>query len=193
MNIDHLFLRAIYKFLDSNHQKTIQWEDVVKSCFEMFPETFSFEKYKNWPDTWKIHNCMWRCRNQRQWITGDARTGISLTEMGKTIGSIKLEDKKYKDIQERKESGPNIKADLKLINYIRESNLFKIYLKNPITFYPTESEIRGILKATMETDDKTLLRNLEYLKKVIKDYGKDDLIGFCEKLTMRLKEIIGDE
>ena len=39
MNIDRLFLRAIYKFLEDNNQKTIQWEDVVKSCFEMFPET----------------------------------------------------------------------------------------------------------------------------------------------------------
>ncbi len=85
MNIDRLFLRAIYKVLEGNNQKTVQWEEIVRSCFEIFPETFSFEKYTEWPDTWKIHNCMWRCRNQRHWIVGDAKIGISLTENGKIV------------------------------------------------------------------------------------------------------------
>jgi hypothetical protein len=190
MNIDRLFLRAIYVFLEKNEQRTIQWEDVVKSCFELFPETFSFEKYNEWPDTWKIHNCMWRCRNQRQWIMGDAKVGISLTEIGKTIGSVKLEDKSFKDVAERK---VGIGTDPRLLNYIKESSLFKQYLNDPKNFFPGESEIRGILKATMETDEKTLNRNLEYLKKVIKDYGKTELISFGECLHIKLKELLSNE
>ena len=194
MNIDQLFLRAIYLFLEKNNKKTIQWEDVVKSCFESFPETFSFEKYTEWPDTWKIHNCMWRCRNQRQWIMGDAKVRISLTEIGKTMGAMPIEKRtnslEHKKMQERK---VGIGTDPRLLNYIKESNLFKSYSKNPMNFFPTESEIRGILKSTMETDEKTLLRNLEYLKKVIKDYGKTELIAFTDCLSIRLKELMDNE
>jgi len=193
MNIDRLFLRAIYKFLDESDQKTIQWEDVVKSCFEMFPETFGFEKYTEWPDTWKIHNCMWRCRNQRHWIIGDARTGISLTEIGRTMGSVKIENKIYDDVKERKEKGHNIKADSKLINYIREHPLYKKYLKNPKEFILSESELRNILKSTMETNYKTLSRNLDYLTKIIKDYGKDEFMDFSKKLKEKLEEIKENE
>lgn len=189
MNIDRLFLRSIYKFLDENSQKTIQWEDVVKSCFEMFPETFGFEKYTEWPDTWKIHNCMWRCRNQRYWITGDARTGISLTEIGRTIGSVKIENKIYDDIKERKTEGHNIKVDSKLLNYIQKHNLYKRYLSNPNIFSLSESELRNILKSTMETDYKTLSRNLGYLSKVIKEYGREELTNFANKLKEKLEEV----
>jgi len=186
MNIDQLFLRAIYKFLEDNGQKIIQWEDVVKSCFEMFPETFSFEKYKEWPDTWKIHNCMWRCRNQRQWINGDAKVGISLTQIGKTMGSVKIENKRYKDIQERK-IGPGM--DPKMIKFVKESLLYKKYKKEKGLFSPSESEIRSLLKTTMETDFKTLKRNMEYLKKAIKDYQENDLIDFTEMIDKKIKEL----
>jgi hypothetical protein len=193
MNIDRLFLRAIYKFLEDNDQKTVQWEDVVKSCYEIFPETFSFEKYTEWPDTWKIHNCMWRCRNQRYWILGDARTGISLTEIGKSMGSVKIEDKVYDDVKERKTKGHNIKADPKLLNYILEHSLYKKYLRNPRSFTLSESELRNILKSTMETDYKILSKNLDYLIKIINDYGKDELIGFSKKLKEELGDIKEDE
>lgn len=190
MNIDQLFLRAIYKSLEDNHQKTIQWEDVVKSCFEMFPETFSFEKYKDWPDTWKIHNCMWRCRNQRQWINGDAKIGISLTEIGKTMGSIKVENKmqseEFKGIRERK-IGTGM--DPRLIKFIKESLLYNKYKKNKDIFNPSESEIRSLLKTTMETDFKTLKKNIEYLKKVIEDYQENDLTEFVDILDKKIKEL----
>ncbi len=186
MNIDRLFLRAICKFLDENNQKTIQWEDVVKSCFEMFPEEFSFEKYKEWPDTFKIHTCFWRCRNQRQWIVGDRRVGISLTEIGKTIGSVKLENKIYKDIQERK-IGPGL--DPRLIKFVKEDPLYKRYLKERDKFAPSEPEIRSLLKTTMETDYKTLKRNMEYLKKVIKGYQEEDLTDFSEKINKKINEL----
>jgi len=190
MNIDQLFLRAIYKFLEDNSQKIIQWEDVVKSCFEMFPETFSFEKYKEWPDTWKIHNCMWRCRNQRQWINGDAKVGISLTQIGKTMGSVKIENKRHKDIQDRK-IGPGM--DPKMIKFVKESSLYKKYQKEKRLFSPSESEIRSLLKTTMETDFKTLKRNMDYLKKVIKDYQENDLIDFTEIINKKIKELEEDE
>jgi hypothetical protein len=136
---------------------------------------------------------MWRCRNQRHWIVGDARTGISLTEIGKSIGSAKIENKVYDDVKERKTKGHNIKADSKLLNYIKENPLYKKYLKSPNNFVPSESELRNILKSTMETDHKTLSRNLDYLIKIIKDYGKEELIDFSKKLKEKLGDVEENE
>ncbi|MBI4116373.1 hypothetical protein HY449_01375 [Candidatus Pacearchaeota archaeon] len=190
MNIDRLFLRAIYKFLEDNNQRTIQWEDVVKSCFEIFPETFSFEKYTQWPDSGKIHFCVRRCRDQHNWLVGSVRTGFTLTEIGKTMGSVKIENKFYTDIEKRKKGSG---TDSKLLNYIGEHPLYKRYLKNPKSFTLSESELRDILKSTMETDYKTLSRNLDYLIKIIQDYGKEELIDFSKKIKEKLGEIKEDE
>ncbi|MEK6898311.1 MAG: hypothetical protein AABX28_03065 [Nanoarchaeota archaeon] len=190
MNIDRLFLRAIYKFLEDNKQRTIQWEDVVKSSFEMFPEVFGFEKYKEWPDSGKIHFCVRRCRDQRHWLLGDIKTGFTLTDIGKTFGSVKVENKTYVDIEKRKRGSG---LDPKLLNYVKESLLYRRYLKNPVNFIISESELRNILKSTMETDYRTLFRNLDYLMKVIKDYGKEELIDFSKKLKEKVEEIKEDE
>ena len=193
MNIDRLFLRSLYRFIEDNNQKTIQWVDVVFACFDLFPETFGLDKYTDWPDSWKIHNCMWRCRNQRCWIDGDARKGFSLTEMGRTMGSLKIENKIYDDVKERKTKGHGIKVDSKLLNYIQTHSLYKRYQSNPNLFSLSESELRNILKSTMETNYKTLLRNLDYLRKVINEYGREELTNFAKKLKEELEEIEPNE
>jgi hypothetical protein len=45
----------------------------------------------------------------------------------------------------------------------------------------------------METDYKTLSRNLDYLIKIIQDYGKEELIDFSKRLKEQLGDIKEDE
>jgi len=126
MNIDRLALRSIYLFLEEKNQKIISWKDVVKSCFKFFPEEFRFEE-ENWPDTEKIHNCIrWRCINDRHWVRGDTKTGFFLTEMGRSMGAINLENKKYEDVNKRKIEST---LDGKLIKFVKENLLYKRYQK----------------------------------------------------------------
>ena len=90
MNLDRLFLMCVDEVLKEN--KIAQWEEIIKKCFEKFHDEFSLVKYDKWPDTWKIHNCMWRCRNQRKWIDGNNKVGYFLTDFGKEV--IKSSSKK---------------------------------------------------------------------------------------------------
>lgn len=190
MNLDRLALRAIYLFLEENNKKIIPWKDVVKSCFRFFPDEFRFEE-ENWPDTEKIHNCIrWRCINDRHWVMGDTKTGFFLTEIGRSMGEVNLENKKYEDVTKRKTEST---LDGKLIKFVKENSLYKKYKKEKSFFRPSESEIRSLLKTTMETDIKTLERNMEYLKKVIKDYQENDLINFSEVIGKKVKELKEDE
>lgn len=190
MNIDRLALRSIYLWLNENNQKIIQWKDVVKSCFKFFPEEFRFEE-ENWPDTEKIHNCIrWRCINDRHWVIGDTKTGFSLTEIGKSLGSVDLENKKYEDVRERKAA---IVTDNKLIKYIKEHTLYKHYKLEKELFNPSESEVRNLLKTTMETDFHTLKRNLDYFNHVVKDSLDKEMILFAKVIDKKIKELEEDE
>jgi hypothetical protein len=45
----------------------------------------------------------------------------------------------------------------------------------------------------METDCKTLKRNVEYLKKVIREYREEDLIEFSEEISKKVNEIGAEE
>jgi len=57
---------------------------LIKECFTLFPETFSFPKYPQWPDSLKLDRQL-RTLRKRKLITGNPRTYFSLTKPGKKI------------------------------------------------------------------------------------------------------------
>jgi len=60
------------------------FERLIKECFTLFPETFSFPKYPQWPDSLKLDRQL-RTLRKRKLITGNPRTYFSLTKLGKKI------------------------------------------------------------------------------------------------------------
>ena len=60
------------------------FERLIKECFTLFPETFSFPKYPQWPDSLKLDRQL-RTLRKRKLITGNPRTYFSLTRPGKKI------------------------------------------------------------------------------------------------------------
>jgi len=75
-------LFAIYS-VTSNREKC-NFERLIKECFTLFPETFSFSKYPQWPDSLKLDRQL-RTLRKRKLITGDPKTSFSLTKLGKKI------------------------------------------------------------------------------------------------------------
>ena len=61
------------------------FERLIKECFTLFPEIFSFSKYPQWPDSLKLDRQL-RTLRKRKLITGDPKTSFSLTKLGKKIG-----------------------------------------------------------------------------------------------------------
>ena len=57
------------------------FERLVKECFTLSPEAFSFSKYPKWPDARKLDRSL-RTLRQRKLIKGDPKTFFSLTKSG---------------------------------------------------------------------------------------------------------------
>jgi len=77
-----LILFALYS-VASNKEKC-DFERLVKECFALSPETFSFSKYPQWPDSLKLDRQL-RTLRKRKLIKGDPKTAFSLTKLGKKI------------------------------------------------------------------------------------------------------------
>ena len=82
VSIFDLILFSIFS-LTSNREKC-DFERLIKECFTLFPETFSFSKYPQWPDSRKLDRPL-RTLRQRKLIKGDPKTFFSLTKAGQKI------------------------------------------------------------------------------------------------------------
>ena len=80
--ITDLILFGINSVIENKEKCT--FERLIKECFTLFPETFCFSKYPQWPDSLKLDRRL-RTLRKRKLITGDPKTSFSLTKLGKTI------------------------------------------------------------------------------------------------------------
>jgi len=48
----------------------VTFEHLVKECFDRFPESFSFYRYKNWPDSLKLDRPIRKLRRNYGYIKG---------------------------------------------------------------------------------------------------------------------------
>jgi len=82
VSITDLILFSINSITENKEKCT--FERLIKECFTLFPETFSFSKYPQWPDSLKLDRQL-RTLRKRKLITGDPKTYFSLTKLGKKI------------------------------------------------------------------------------------------------------------
>ena len=62
--------------------KKCSFEELVKECFSLFPESFSFSRTKKWPDSRKLDRPL-RILRKKKLIIGDPKTVFSLTKFGR--------------------------------------------------------------------------------------------------------------
>ena len=82
IRITDLILFGINSIIENREKCT--FERLIKECFILFPQTFSFLKYPRWPDSRKLDRPL-RFLRKRKLITGDPKTYFSLTRLGKKI------------------------------------------------------------------------------------------------------------
>jgi len=81
-SINNLILFSIYSVIENKEKCT--FERLVKECFTLFPKTFSFSKYSQWPDSRKLDRPL-RSLRRKGLILGGPKTAFSLTKSGKKI------------------------------------------------------------------------------------------------------------
>ncbi len=82
VRITDLILFSINSIIENKEKCT--FERLIKECFTLFPETFSFLKYPHWPDSLKLDRQL-RTLRKRKLIIGNPKTYFSLTKPGKKI------------------------------------------------------------------------------------------------------------
>jgi len=82
LGINELILLGIYSIVNNGGKFT--FEKLVKESFNLFPETFCFSQYPEWPDSRKLDRPL-RTLRKRKLITGNPKTHFSLTGLGKKM------------------------------------------------------------------------------------------------------------
>lgn len=80
-SIPELILFSMYSVVSRG--ESCDFERLVKECFTLFPKSFGFLEYPQWPDARKLDRPL-RDLRERKLIKGDPKTVFSLTKNGET-------------------------------------------------------------------------------------------------------------
>lgn len=78
--ITDLILISLYAL--ENSDKKITFERLLKECFNLFPQKFSFSKHPSWPDARKLDRPL-RALRKKKLILGNPKESFSLTKEGR--------------------------------------------------------------------------------------------------------------
>jgi len=86
---DRAVVYSVYFLENIGIEATFQRISVV--AFKLFPESFSFLEFPEYPDSRVIRNCLWHCvHKSKQWLIGSDKTHYNTTEKGKEVVKIFL-------------------------------------------------------------------------------------------------------
>ncbi len=86
---DRAVVYAVYLIENNNIEATFQRVSIA--LFKLFPESFSFSEFPEYPDSRSVRNCLWHCAHKsKEWLVGSDKTHYNTTEKGKEIVQIFL-------------------------------------------------------------------------------------------------------
>ena len=201
---------VIYSVYTLHKQGTgITSEDIIATCFALFPKRFSLRKYPQYPDS-GIVSRRWSDCKSRGYLRGNAARGFQITARGiKRAEKVeKLLGEPLKPVRVVKATSspkgkvekpavpameaavhPELKAHAKkYVRSIELSDAYKHYKKGaPIN----EFDFRSLLLCTMESPPTTLARNLNQFKEYVNIHDRKDLLAFLEFCEGRFSSLLG--
>jgi len=186
ISIHDLILLGIYLVIKKG--ETCTFERLVAECFNRFPKIFGFKRYPHWPDSLKFDRPL-RTLREKGLIVGTSTSEFNLTEFGKQKAiRIAKKLKKGRFTPEAKREGGIRSIDDRLIEYIKNSEYYRKFLRNPEELSISEPGFRELLRCTMETPLRVVKQNLEYLKKLSQSYNEPQIgsfLRYCEKIIFK--------
>ena len=86
---DRAVVYAIYLIESNNLEPTFQRICIVS--FKLFPESFSFPEFPEFPDSRTVRYCITHCTDKSKgWVIGSSKTTFNLTEEGREVSQIFL-------------------------------------------------------------------------------------------------------
>tara|TARA_Y100000310_G_scaffold344459_1_gene457338 strand:- start:4368 stop:5087 length:720 start_codon:yes stop_codon:yes gene_type:complete len=84
---DRAVVYAVHLLEINNIEATFQ--RICICAFKLFPESFAFVEFPEFPDSRIVRNCLWHCVHKaKEWLIGSDKTHYNTTEKGKDIVNI---------------------------------------------------------------------------------------------------------
>jgi hypothetical protein len=190
--LNDLVVYALYFLSESG--KEIVFEDVVATCFKLFPDRFHLRGYAEWPDSTVVNKRWLDCRGKGL-LQGSTAAGFSLTAKGLELAeriSAVLTGKRLLfakpgiekvGVEMRTRAGRFVKS-------LESSEAFESFSKDASVANISEFDFRDMLLCTMETSERTLLNNLEHFRECAALCERADLVEFLKKCQRKFGELL---
>lgn len=187
IQVNNLIIFGIYSIQSKDEKCT--FERLVAECFDLFPRSFGFSRYPQWPDSLKFDRPL-RTLREEGLIVGNSRGFFSLTKFGNKIAAdtTKLLTTGVKNkIQPLKMKRD---AEINFINSLKMNGLYQKFLINKNTFVINDMEVRNLLHCTLETPIRIVKQNLVYAEKLSNEFNEKLLCQFLDLCNQKLDKKI---
>ncbi len=177
------------RFLHDLQGSEITSEDVISTCFLLFPKRFGLRKYPHWPDS-AVVGRRWSELRAKGLILGSTVKGFKLTakgfrhaeRVGKLLGGAAKPTSRV-PAEVRTRAGRYVRA-------IESSDAYHLYKKSGKGAKIGEFDFRSLLLCTMESPSATLARNLEQFKEYARISNRKDLLDFLDFCGERFSNLL---
>lgn len=177
--LEKLIVYSILSVIRKKEECT--FERLVKESFTLFPESFKFYRYPQWPDSLKLDRPLRDLRKHR-YILGNPKTRYTLTKLGEKYAVIVEKELGNEKLLLEKPSVTVGRKEKKLLDYLKSSPEFQKYLLRGKDLNIEKQQIIKLSLSTMETSPKSVIKNLDYLKdlsKTAKENELESFLNFC--------------
>lgn len=176
---EKLILFAILSVARQKEECT--FERLVKECYILFPESFRFYRYPQWPDSLKLDHPL-RTLRKKRYILGNPQTRYTLTKLGERYAVIVEKELSNEQLLLEKPSVIIGRKEKKLLDHLKSTGEFQRFLLKGGNFNIDRTQIIRLSFSTMDTPAKSIIKNLEFLKELSKEAQEknlEDFINFC--------------
>ena len=175
LTLEKLILFSVISILRKKEECT--FERLVKECYTLFPESFKFYRYPQWPDSLKLDRPLRDLRKHR-YIVGNPKTRYTLTKLGEKYAVIVEKELGNEQLLLHKPTATVGRKEKKLLDNLKASQEFKMYLLRGVELNLEKPQIIRLSFSTMDTPPKSVVKNLESLKDLSRAAKEKELEGF---------------
>ena len=181
-------------YLLGGDSKRIHTEDIALKCYELFPHSFSWSKYKDFPDKDIVRVALTDARKERFGPLAEGRSGQKTGLTGKTsrrpvedgwmltpIGVDWIRKNLAKFEMGAKQTKDHRQQLLRQLKLIREHRLFSSYICNPSSFSPAIGDIADLLRCRVDAEEEVWLARFQKAILLAKSAAQPDVSDFIEK------------
>jgi len=183
-------------FLLGGETERVHTEDLALKCFELFPGSFSWAKYPQYPDKDIVRVALTDARKSKHGGLVEGRAGqrrglITKTSRQPAEDGWTLTLSGVQWIRENLEllegfAGSAVVKQhrqkiLRRLKRIREHSLFVLYEDSPGRFHPMIGDIADMLRCRVDAEPEVWVERFSKLRREAESAGQADLIDFTEK------------